>query len=316
MSLSKIINDTENSFKVLFYHNPQPMWIVEVDTLKFLAVNDAAIKHYGYSRSEFLSITLATIRPPKEHEEMLDLINKIKDKQTVKKELTHVKKNGEIILVNITSYTVNFWDRECRMVVINDVTRQNLATAKLKVAWAKVRQTLETMTDGFITLNKKLQLTYINNEALRILGTKKTISLNRNIFEAFPELEGTKFAESLKNALVDVKSEKVEQYLEKQDKWICPTIYPNSSGMGIYITDITEEKKSRLLNQTHTKRLEELAYLNSHVIRKEVANIVGIIHLLDDLDDKEKLAELIPLLNRSAKKLDDIIKEINAKIEN
>ena len=102
MSLSKIINDTENSFKVLFYHNPQPMWIVEVDTLKFLAVNDAAIKHYGYSRSDFLSITLAKIRPPKEYEEMIDLINKIKDRQTVKKELTHVKKNGEIILVNIT----------------------------------------------------------------------------------------------------------------------------------------------------------------------------------------------------------------------
>jgi len=316
MSLSKIINDTENSFKVLFYHNPQPMWIVEVDTLKFLAVNDAAIKHYGYSRSDFLSITLAKIRPPKEYEEMIDLINKIKDRQTVKKELTHVKKNGEIILVNITSYTVNYNERECRMVVINDVTRQSLANAKLKVAWAKVRQTLETMTDGFITLNKKLQLTYINKEALRILGTKKTISLNRNIFEAFPELEDTKFAESLKNALVDVKSEKVEQYLVKQDKWICPTIYPNSSGMGIYITDITEEKKSRLLNEAHTKRLEELAYLNSHVIRKEVANIVGIIHLMDDLDDKERLAELIPMLNLSAKKLDDIIKEINAKIEN
>ncbi|WP_461449030.1 PAS domain S-box protein [Mucilaginibacter sp.] len=314
--MSKIITDTENSFKVLFYHNPQPMWIVEVDTLKFFAVNDAAIRHYGYSRSEFLSITLAKIRPPKEHGEMIELINKIKDRQSVKKELTHVKKNGDIILVNITSYTVNYQGHECRMVIINDVTRQSVVNGKLQTAWAKLRQTLETMTDGFITLNKKLQFTYINKEALRILSTKKNISLNKNIFDVFPEIENTRFAEFIRKALVDPKSERFEQYLSTPDKWICPTIYPNSSGMGIYITDITLEKKSQMLNQAHTKTLEELAYLNSHVIRKEVANIVGIIQLMEHLDDKEKITELMPILNKSAKNLDNIIKEINTKIEN
>jgi PAS domain S-box-containing protein len=49
------ISNDDASFNVLFHNSPNPMWIVEVDTLKFKEVNEAAIKHYGYSRDEFLN---------------------------------------------------------------------------------------------------------------------------------------------------------------------------------------------------------------------------------------------------------------------
>lgn len=44
----------EDRYRVLFDENPMPMWAYDVDTLRFIDVNDAAIRHYGYSREEFL----------------------------------------------------------------------------------------------------------------------------------------------------------------------------------------------------------------------------------------------------------------------
>src|SRR2546423_15703351 len=50
----------------LFEHHPQPMWVFDLETLGFLEVNDAAVRHYGYAREEFLAMTLKNIRPPED----------------------------------------------------------------------------------------------------------------------------------------------------------------------------------------------------------------------------------------------------------
>jgi len=70
------INEGDISFEILFHQNPQPMWIVEVGTMRFLQVNDAAIKHYGYSYKEFMLISLADIRPKAEYRGMKQMLQK------------------------------------------------------------------------------------------------------------------------------------------------------------------------------------------------------------------------------------------------
>src|SRR5271169_2137757 len=56
----------EAEYRLLFDGNPQPMWVYDLETLEFIAVNDAAIAHYGYSRDEFLAMTIKDIRPPED----------------------------------------------------------------------------------------------------------------------------------------------------------------------------------------------------------------------------------------------------------
>jgi PAS domain S-box-containing protein len=60
---AQALRDSEERYRILFDSNPHPMWAYDLETLTFLAVNDAAIRHYGYSREEFLSMTIADIRP-------------------------------------------------------------------------------------------------------------------------------------------------------------------------------------------------------------------------------------------------------------
>ena len=63
---AEALRDSEERYRTLFENNPHPMWAYDLETLAFLAVNDAAIEHYGYSREEFLHMTIADIRPPED----------------------------------------------------------------------------------------------------------------------------------------------------------------------------------------------------------------------------------------------------------
>src|SRR6202021_1485331 len=58
-----VLGQRDAKFRLLFAHNPLPMWVYDLETLRFLEVNDAAIAHYGYSREEFLGLNLSDIRP-------------------------------------------------------------------------------------------------------------------------------------------------------------------------------------------------------------------------------------------------------------
>jgi PAS domain S-box-containing protein len=64
--LSGTLAAYEEQYRILFDHNPNPMWVYDLETLRFLAVNDAAVYHYGYSRDEFFGMTIRDIRPPED----------------------------------------------------------------------------------------------------------------------------------------------------------------------------------------------------------------------------------------------------------
>ena len=58
------LRESERQYRLLFHGNPNPMWVFDLETQAFLEVNEAAIQHYGYSREEFLAMTIADIRAP------------------------------------------------------------------------------------------------------------------------------------------------------------------------------------------------------------------------------------------------------------
>ena len=115
---------SEEAFRLLFSNNPLPMWVYEIDTLKFLEVNDAAVQHYGFSRDEFLQMTIRDVHPPEDVPELLDYISKEAPGMRPMREWRHHKKNGEVINVFAASHTLNFAGRPAVLVVIQDVTER------------------------------------------------------------------------------------------------------------------------------------------------------------------------------------------------
>ena len=114
--------------QLLFEASPMPMWVYEVETLKFLAVNDAAIRHYGYSRSEFLSMRITDIRPPEDVPAVLADVQARGGPGSPKPKVwRHIKKDGTPISVEITAGRITFEGRKAALVLAHDVTeRQRL----------------------------------------------------------------------------------------------------------------------------------------------------------------------------------------------
>jgi len=103
-----------------------------METLAFLEVNEAAIKHYGYSREEFLSMTLKDIRPPQGIPLLLEDIKRSSFKGIyIANERRHIKKNGDLIYVDIASHTVIFNGRESSHILVHDITDRILTEAEL-----------------------------------------------------------------------------------------------------------------------------------------------------------------------------------------
>jgi PAS domain S-box-containing protein len=120
------LEQSEKRYIDLFHLSPQPMWIYNIDTLKFLDVNNAAIAHYGYTYEEFLSMTIKEIRPQDE----LPTLKKVLDSMAVdhngklKGFYKHQKKDGTVIEVEITSNLISRIGKTVRIILANDVTER------------------------------------------------------------------------------------------------------------------------------------------------------------------------------------------------
>ncbi|WP_293261502.1 MULTISPECIES: CHASE4 domain-containing protein [unclassified Microcoleus] len=122
---------SEERYRLLFKNNPHPMWVYDLETLEFIAVNQAAIEHYGYTRDEFLNMTVADIHPPQKMPRLLENISEVDASIDLACVWQHQTKNGTIIDVEITSYALIFDSRNAELVMAHDVTDRLQAEAEL-----------------------------------------------------------------------------------------------------------------------------------------------------------------------------------------
>ncbi|KLD78156.1 EAL domain-containing protein [Xanthomonas hyacinthi] len=116
--------DAERRFRLMFERNPLPFWLFAVDSLRFLEVNQAAIRQYGYSRDEFLGMTLLELRPPSEAERLLQNVRKPRDGFDAPSVWTHRRKDGSLLSVRIHSADVDFGGVPARLILAEDVSQR------------------------------------------------------------------------------------------------------------------------------------------------------------------------------------------------
>lgn len=172
------LETSEKRYSDLFHLSPIPMWVYDVLTLRFLDVNIAAQKHYGYSLQEFLEMTIIDIRPKEDISEALERVKILNDNEPKFSQGTyrHKKKNGDIIFVDIRSNTISFKNTFGRIILANDVTERyayietiEKQNEKLKeIAWIQshvVRAPLARMM-GLIDLIKSNGIDSVDNEEI------------------------------------------------------------------------------------------------------------------------------------------------------
>ncbi len=160
---------SEEHYRLLFQSNPIPMWVYDRESLRFLAVNDIAVEHYGYSRDEFLSMTITQIRPPETVDALVASVREPREEISYSGVWKHRTKEGRLLDVEITSHTLTFAGRPAVLVMAVDVTRRKQDHDALMAAEQKFRSVVEQSLTGVYIIQDN-RLTYVNPRFAQIFG--------------------------------------------------------------------------------------------------------------------------------------------------
>jgi PAS domain S-box-containing protein len=148
---------SEGQYQLLFERNPLPMWVYDVATLGILTVNDAAIRHYGYSREEFLGMTIKDIRPPEDVPALLADVRAHLSSPTNTSIWRHRKKDGTLIDVEVTSHEFAFGKQKAKLILAHDITERLRAEAEVRKLNEELEQRVSVRTAELGTMNKELE---------------------------------------------------------------------------------------------------------------------------------------------------------------
>ncbi len=178
--------ESEARYRELFEANPHPMWVYEVATLKFMAVNDAAVTHYGYSRAEFESMTIRDIRPSADVPQLLESVKRAPDRPLREMELwRHRCKDGRLILVEITGHSLHYMGRPARLILAHDVTERERTAERLRLSEESLSITLQSIGDAVIATDTSGRITRMNATAERLTGWTFPDAVGRPLGEVF-----------------------------------------------------------------------------------------------------------------------------------
>ena len=171
------IKKTSKDFEFLFKNNPIPMWVYDRKSFKFIKVNEAAIQKYGYSREEFLSLTILDIRPKNTIKKVKESIFRFQNNNNnnnnnieEEEEWIHCKKNGEQINVNVTSRLIMYQGFNAAIVTIHDITTEVHQRKRLAESEKKYRMFFEHSYEGIYKSTPDGKFIDVNDAMIDILG--------------------------------------------------------------------------------------------------------------------------------------------------
>lgn len=286
----RLLRSGETLYRNLFDAHPHPLWVVDRETLRFLAANDAAVEHYGYARETFLAMTIGDIQPPEGRPRLAQELERIRDDPAGTRRhsgnFVHRRRDGGQIDVEVASHDLDFEGRPARLVLAHDITQRHElerqkqgALESAQAAHAVLRNVLARIDDGFIALDLDWRFTYVNAQAARLLGRDNLDDLlGRHIWTEFPEGAGQPFQRAFEQAMAAQHSVVIEDHYAPWNRWFETRVFPSPEGLSIYFSDVTARRQAEqvtrereLLLQVSEQRYR-LAAAQGHIWDWNLAN--------------------------------------------
>jgi PAS domain S-box-containing protein len=296
------------------------MWVYDRETLRFLAVNDAAIAHYGYSRAEFLGMTLADIRPADDFAQLLTQLPERGDNRAVS-EWHHRKKDGTLIQVETIANSLHFGGRSARLVLANDVTERNRIEEALRSSEASYRALFESANDAILIFDAhSLEILAVNAKACDTYGYTHEEFLGMSLLNLSPDPEATKGR--VQDVLKDLRV--FETVHRRRDDrpiniFVSTSVveYGGRTATLNIIRDITEEKRTEAelraakeAADTANRAKSQFLANMSHEIRTPMNGVIGMTGLLLDTPLTPEQQEYAETIRTSGDALLTIINDI------
>ena len=175
MKAQTLLSESENRYKLLFYNDPIPRWVYDIEKFKILDVNIAASDHYGYSREEFLSMTIKDLQPTSEIPKLLLAHKNIKGDENIIPFgiFIHKKKNGNLIKVEVSGHLLFYNGTQCILMACNDVTEREKILQQLKDHEAKLITAQQIAKLGYWQMDIVKKSIFWSDEVYAIWGVSK-----------------------------------------------------------------------------------------------------------------------------------------------
>lgn len=266
----------------LFNLSPLPQYVYDQETLAFLDVNEAAIKFYGYTRSQFLKMTIKGVRMLEDREEVKDVIIESLSIGDINQSITrHCKKNGAVVYVTVESNAVWFKDIAACLGLVIDRTKQIMAENNLFASEQRFKAMVQNGSDLIAIVDLEGGYKYASPAAMTILGINSRRLLGENIFNFIHPDD----REETRNQFNRIRKHKHAA--------ISPFRFKNSKG------------EYRWMETIMTNMMDDPA------VHGMVCNSRDIT---EDIENKRKIAESIGRYNIVSKATSDVIWDWNMDI--
>jgi len=292
--IEEALRKSEAQYRLLFESNPQAMWVYDQETRRFLAVNDAAIQRYGYSRAEFLSMTIQDIRPPEEALRLTEYLSRDNPQFNQAGQWLHQKKDGTVINVDITSNRLDFEGRRSVIVLSTDITERKRAEMALRESEDRYRDLVDNSHELICTHDLDGRVVSVNPWASRVLGVPENALVGMNIRDGLlPEYQ-SQFEDYLHKVKTEGSARGVMKIRTSTGEIRLWEYYNTLRTQGVETPivrgmahDATErrqalirEKEARLEAEAANRVKDEFLSTLSHELRTPLTAIMGWSNLL------------------------------------
>ena len=271
LQAEKELQNSRQYYRQLFDNNPQPTWVYDFATLEILAVNDEATNRYGYSREEFLRLTIKDLRLSQDISGLITHLETIDaNKPAVGVAMKHRTKYGKLIDVEIAARPITFAGRQARIVLATDVTARRQAEIALRESEYRLRTLLDNMNEGLIQVDNNHIVEFVNDRFCEMSGFQREELFGKSVFETLLDEDASKIVlEADRQRLRGISSQYEVRLRKKSGEmlWVIVGGAPiiNDEGrvtgsMGVF-TDINERKtiEEQMLHDTLHDGLTGLA---------------------------------------------------------
>lgn len=157
MEHAEALRASEERYRELFESSPQILWVYDLETLRFLAVNDAAVRRYGYTREEFLGMTIADIRPREDVKALLENVSRDREGIDEAGVWRHLLKDGTLIHVDIRSHALSYAGRPAELVMATDVTERLRQEQEIRALTESLEEKVQERTRQLREANAELE---------------------------------------------------------------------------------------------------------------------------------------------------------------
>jgi PAS domain S-box-containing protein len=214
---------------------------------ELLYVNQAFTRITGYDLKEVLGRTPRLLQGPKTDRSQLDKIRTaLSQQKPVQVELLNYRKDGSEFWVELNLVPILNKCGQCThwVALQRDITERKQAEAVLLASKQEISKILESISDGFFTVDQQWRFTYFNQKAEQILQRDRSEILGQNLWDAFPEMVGSIFDYEYHNAIAQQVTVRFEEFFSPLEKWFEVHAYPSSEGLSVVFKDITKRKQT------------------------------------------------------------------------